>query len=304
MTEKQLPNPADGIAWMEGDFIPLSEAKIGVGDWGLVRSDATYDVVSVWDGAFFRLEDHLDRFAASMKALRMSVPQSRDDMRQILIECVRRSGLRQSYVAMVCLRGTPVRPTRLPSACENKFIAYARPWVWVFPEDVINRGAHLIIPKSIRIPPESVDPTVKNYHWGDMTYGLFEAEDAGADNALLADADGYICEGPGFNVFAIVNDTVITPNRGALEGITRRTVLELCEALNLPSEIRPISIEEFKQADEAFACTTAGGIMPIRRLDDRIYGNDAPGPVTLQIKSLFWDWHARPDLRLEVPYDD
>ena len=80
--------------------------------------------------------------------------------------------------------------------------------------------------------------------------------------------------------------------------------MELCQTLNLPSEIRPISIEEFKQADEAFACTTAGGIMPIRRLDDRIYGNDAPGPVTLKIKNLFWDWHARPDLRLEVTYDD
>ncbi len=297
------PSPSAGIAWIDDEFRPLAEAKIGVTDWGLVRSDATYDVVSVWDGAFFRLEDHLDRFETSMRALRLSVPQDRAEIRRILIECVRRSGLRRSYVAMVCLRGIPVRPSRMPSACENRFIAYARPWVWVFPEEVITRGAHLIIPDTIRIPARSVDPRVKNYHWGDMTYGLFEAEDAGADNALLTDADGFICEGPGFNVFALIDGVAVTPDRGALEGITRRTVLEVCAELGIPTEIRPITIEEFKSADEAFACTTGGGIMPIRRLDARIYGNDAPGPRTLEIKQRYWDWHARPDLCLRVDYD-
>lgn len=297
------PPPSDGIAWMDGEFLPLAEAKVGVTDWGLVRSDATYDVVSLWDGAFFRLEDHLDRFEASMHKLRLSVPQSRDDIRGILIDCVRRSGLRRSYVAMVCLRGVPIRPSRMPGACENKFIAYARPWVWVFPEDVIARGAHLVVPQSVRIPPESVDPRVKNYHWGDMTYGLFEAEDAGADSALLADADGFVCEGPGFNVFAFKDGTAITPNRGALEGITRKTVLEICAEMEIPVEIRPVTVEEFKDADEALACTTAGGIMPIRRLDDRIYANDAPGPLSLNINQRFWDWHARPELSLPVNYD-
>lgn len=301
-----MPHPpaTEGIAWIGGEYTPLAEAKVGVTDWGLVRSDATYDVVSVWDGAFFRLEDHLDRFEASMGKLRLSVPQSRNDMRDILIECVRRSGLRRSYVAMVCLRGVPVRASRMPGACANHFIAYARPWVWVFPEEVIERGAHLIVPESIRIPPESVDPRVKNYHWGDMTYGLFEAEDAGADSALLTDSSGFVCEGPGFNVFAIKNGTVVTPNRGALEGITRRTAIEVCRELGMTVEIRPIGIDEFKEADEAFATTTGGGVMPIRRLDDRVFSNDAPGPRTSQIKRTYWDWHHRPEHRLDVTYDD
>lgn len=300
----KTPAPSDGIAWIDGDYGPLADAKIGVTDWGIVRSDATYDVVSVWDGAFFRIEDHLDRFEASMAKLRMSIPQDRDAIRETLVECVRRSGLRRSYVAMVCFRGMPTRPSRLPGACENKFVAYARPWVWVFPEDVIERGAHLIIPESVRIPPESVDPRVKNYHWGDMTYGLFEAEDAGADSALLADAEGMVCEGPGFNVFAIKDGRVVTPNRGALEGITRKTAIEVCAELGLPTEIRPIAVDEFLEADEAFATTSGGGIMPITRIDDRVFSNDAPGPVTHAIKDAYWAWHKRPEFRLDARYDD
>lgn len=298
------PAPAEGVAWIDGAYCPLSEAKIGVGDWGLIRSDATYDVVSLWDGAFFRLEDHLDRFLASMERLRLSVDQDRDEMREILVECVRRSGLRRSYVAMVCLRGTPVRPSRMPGACANKFIAYAKPWVWVFAEDVMKRGTHLIIPQSIRIPPASVDPRVKNYHWGDMTYGLFEAEDAGADSAVLADADGNICEGPGFNVFAVKDGTVLTSDRGVLEGISRRTALEICAELGVPSEIRPVPVAEFLEADEAFATTSAGGVVPITRLDDRVFSNDAPGPMTNRILATYWEWRSRPEFRHEVSYDD
>lgn len=297
------PPKSDGIAWMDGRFMPLADAKIGVTDWGLVRSDATYDVVTVWDGAFFRIEDHLDRFLASLEKLRMDIPQTRDDIRDILAECVKRSGLRRAYVAFVCTRGLPVRPSRLPGACRNVFFAYARPWVWVFPEEAMEKGVHLIIPQSVRIPPESVDPRVKNYHWGDMTYGLFEAEDAGADSAVLADIDGMICEGPGFNVFAVKDGRLITPNRGVLEGISRRTILEVAKEMGIAAETRPLPIAEFKEADEVFATTSAGGLAPVRRVDDRVFSNDAPGPVTLALLEKYWEWRARPEHRLEVSYD-
>jgi len=299
-----LPSPSDGIAWMDDAFIPLADAKIGVADWGFIRSDATYDVVSVWDGAFFRIEDHLDRFMASMEKLRMNIPQTRDDIRDILIQCVRRSGLVRAYVAFVCTRGQPIRPSRMPGACRNVFFAYAKPWVWVFPEEAMKKGVRLMIPESVRIPPESVDPRVKNYHWGDMTYGLFEAEDAGADSAVLADADGMICEGPGFNVFAIKDGRLITPNRGVLEGISRRTAMEIAQEMGMPVEVRPLPIGEFKEADEVFATTSAGGIAPVRRVDDRVFSNDAPGAVTLEILSRYWDLRHRPEHRLEVSYDD
>src|SRR3546814_4733440 len=120
--------------------------------------------------------------------------------------------------------------------CALRIWAFALPWVWVIAPEVQERGAHLIVAKTLRIPPDCVDPTIKNYHWGDLTRALFEAKDAGADNAVLLDFDGYVTEGPGFNVFAVIDGAVVSPDRGALEGITRQSVLELCAEMGIPAK--------------------------------------------------------------------
>ena len=172
---------------MHGRIIPVSEAKISVFDWGLIRSDVTYDVVHVWEGAFFRLDDYLDRFEISMEKLRLDVGMDRFAIRAALIELVATSGLLSAYVSMVASRGVPNVPgTRDPRACSNHFYAWAVPFIWVIPEDVAKRGAHISIAEGERrIPPNSVDPTVKNYHWGDMTAALFQALDNGYDKIVV-----------------------------------------------------------------------------------------------------------------------
>lgn len=291
---------SSGAAYVDGKYMPIDEAAIPITDWGYRRSDVTYDVVSVWNGAFFRLDDHISRFRKSMRALRLAPPESDDAIRQILTECVRRTGLREAYVAMDCLRGKP-KPglPRLPSNCRNYLAAFAIPFVWVMSEDMQARGAHLIVAKTPRIADASVDPTVKNFHWGDLTRGLFEAEDAGADNCVLLDGKGFVTEGPGFNVFAVVDGAVATPDRGALEGVTRLSVAELCAELGMPFAIRPLSAAELRDADEIFLATTAGGIMPASRIDGRILGNDRPGPISARLRERFWakraeGWHATP----------
>ena len=117
-----------GAAWMNGQVMPVSEAKISVFDWGLTRSDVTYDVVHVWEGAFFRLDDYLDRFEVSMEKLRLNVGMDRHSIRAALIELVATSGLQSAYVSMVASRGTPIAPgTRDPRTCSNHFYAWAVP---------------------------------------------------------------------------------------------------------------------------------------------------------------------------------
>ena len=200
---------------------------------------------------------------------------------------------------MICTRGQPRPGSRDPRECRNTFIAFAIPFVWVIRPEVQARGAHILVSDVPRIPPSSVDPTVKNFHWGDLTRAMFEARDAGADNAVLLDAEGNVTEGPGFNVMCIIDGKVISPIRGALEGVTRASVFELCSELGIPTEVRDLHVNEFREADEIFTCTTAGGIMPASRLDGRIMNNDAPGPISARLRSLFWDkraegWHATP----------
>lgn len=289
---------------MNGQIIPVSEAKISVFDWGLTRSDITYDVVHVWEGAFFRIEDYLDRFEVSMKKMRLDVGMDRSAIRNALIELVATSGLQSAYVSMVASRGTPLIPgTRDPRGCRNHFYAWAVPFIWVIPEAVAKRGAHISVARdSRRIPSNSVDPTVKNYHWGDMTAALFQALDAGYDTTVLLDHNNLVTEGPGFNIFAVINGKVVTPKSGMLEGISRKTVLEICAALDIPCAATDISEEAFMNAEEVFTATTAGGPVPVTRVNGRIFGNDTIGPLTAKIINTYWDWHKREDLALKIRY--
>ena len=282
-----------GSAYVQSRFVPIAEASIPVTDWGFTRSDCVYDVVHVFGGGFFRLEDHLDRFTASMKARRLAPPEDRARMEDILHHCVALTGLEAAYVAMVALRGRPAIPgSRRPADCANHFIAYALPWIDVIPKDVQERGAHLWIASTPRVPDASVDPTVKNYQWSDLTSGLFEAHDNGFDTAILCDAAGFVTEGPGFNIFIVRDGRVLTPDRGSLHGITRRSVLELCGQIGIHAEVAAISRQELEEADEVFTATTAGGVMPVSRVGTRILGNDRPGPVSLKLKETYWQRHA------------
>lgn len=287
---------AAGAAFVGGEYVPIGQASVSVLDWGFTKSDVTYDVVHVWGGAFFRLDDHLARFARSMAALHMTIPHDAAEQARILAGCVQRAGLDKAYVAMVTTRGVPLpgMPRGRPSLMTNRYMAYAIPWLDVIPLDVQERGAHLIIAKTPRIPSESVDPTVKNYHWGDLVGALFEAEAVGADNAVLLDRDGFVTEGPGFNVFAVRDGTVLTPDRGALEGVTRQTVMDICAELGLPVKIGPMTKTDLLEADEIFTSTTAGGVMPAARIDGRILSNDRPGPISRRLRETYWAWHDRP----------
>ena len=294
---RPTPDFASGTAFVDGEYVPMTEAKISILDWGFTRSDVTYDVVHVWKGSFFRLEDHLERFHRSCEALRLDPGYDREALREILMQCVRTSGLRDAYVDMICTRGQPAPGTRDPRTCGNNFYAYAIPFIWVLPPEVQDAGAHLVISDIPRISSSSVDPTVKNFHWGDLTKGLFEAVEQGANTAVLVDPDGFISEGPGFNVFCVVDGRVVSPGGTVLEGITRRSVQELCDELGIAFELGRVTPQELRDADEVFLSSTAGGVMPIAKVDDRILSNGRPGPLATRLKDLYWrkhdeGWHA------------
>jgi branched-chain amino acid aminotransferase len=292
-----------GVAYVDGQFVPVEQAGISVLDFGFTRSDVTYDVVHVWEGSFFRLEHHLDRFLRSVARLRMSLPCDRDQLRQILAECVRRTGLRSAYVAMLCTRGRPAQGSRDLRRCRNRFLAYAIPFIWVGGQEGQDQGMSAIVSSIPRIPPESVDPTIKNYHWLDLDQALFEAYDRGADTAILLGIDGNVTEGPGFNVFAVFEDRIVTPARGVLEGITRQTVIDICRDSGIPIEVGALSSARLHKANEIFLTSTAGGIIPLVKLDNRIVGDGVPGPMTLRVRDLYWEKHHASDERTPIDYE-
>jgi len=293
-----------GTAFMDGQYLPISEAKISVLDWGFLHSDATYDTVHVWRGAFFRLDLHMDRFWGGLSKLRMTIPYNRQDVAAILTKCVALSGLQDAYVEMICTRGTSPTFSRDPRDAINRFMAFAVPFGSVANEAQLERGLDVAISDVVRIPPRSVDPAIKNYHWLDLVRGLYDAYDRGAETALVLDTDGNIAEGPGFNVFRVKHGQLATPEFGVLPGITRRTVFDLSAELGLECAAAAISPDELAASDEVFITSTAGGIMPVTRLDGRLIADGAVGAITKRIKTAYWAKHDDPAWSTPVAYSD
>lgn len=291
-----------GVAFMDGQYLPMSEAKISVLDWGLLHSDATYDTVHVWNGRFFRMDLHINRFFSGMERLRMTIPYNREKLISILSDCVALSGHKSAYVEMICTRGSSPTFSRDPRQAENQLIAFAIPFGSVANKEQLERGLHVAISDTIRIPPQSVDPTIKNYHWLDLVKGLFDAYDKGAETALIVDTNGNLAEGPGFNVFIVKRGALKTPEFGVLPGITRRTVIELCAELGFSVDAADVSPRELRAADEVFITSTAGGIMPVTNVDGAPVACGQVGSVTRRLMDLYWQKHEDPAWSTAVVY--
>jgi len=294
-----------GCAYVNGQFVAPEDAKISIFDWGFLHSDATYDVAHVWQGKFFRLGDHIDRFFASMDRLRLDPGRTREQVREVMHECVRRSGLRDAYVEVLCTRGMPQPGSRDPRTCTNQFMAFAIPFVWIADPARQARGINLVVSDVQRIAPASVDPRIKNYHWLDMVMALFQAYERGGESAVLVNAAGDVAEGPGFNVFAVVDGELITPDSGVLEGISRRTMIELARAAGIVVRAAPLPVAALRRASEVFLSSTGGGAVGVSQLDGVPIGGRAAGdfgPVTRQLQAAYWALHDDPRYAEPVRY--
>jgi branched-chain amino acid aminotransferase len=294
-----------GCAFVDDRYVAPEDAKISIFDWGFLHGDATYDVAHVWQGKFFRVGDHIDRFFASMDRLRLNPGKSREQVHAVMHECVRRSGLREAYVEVLCTRGLPAPGSRDPRTCTNRFMAFAIPFVWIADPEKQARGIDLYVSDVQRISAASVDPRVKNYHWLDMVAALFQAYDHGAETAVLVDGAGHITEGPGFNVFVMVDGELLTPASGVLEGVSRRTVIELARAQGIAVRETLVPVAALRRADEVFLSSTGGGVIGISRVDGVAVGGRAAGdfgPVTRRLQAAYWALHDDPRYVEPVDY--
>jgi branched-chain amino acid aminotransferase len=183
-----------------------------------------------------------------------------------------------------------------------KGIAFAIPFGCVANTEQMEQGLHLAVTDILRIPPCSVDPTVKNYHWLDMVKGLYAAYEQGADTAVLIDSKGNVSEGPGFNVFMFSDGVVSTPDTSVLLGITRQTVFDICSEMGVQCHARDVSIKDLTTADEVFVTSTAGGVMPVTRIDNEPVGTGGVGSYSKMIMAAYWEAHDDDSFRDAVSY--
>ena len=284
------PEYEKGSAYTQDTYRPIDQGVVPITDAGFIHADAAYDVVSASAGYLFRMQDHIKRFTASCGKFGLVNPYTEEQTVEILTNLVKLAGLKDAYIWWAVTRGELEDGDRAKAKYNNKFYAFVTPYLFIHGDESRIRGIKVRISTDyIRIPPQAVDPTAKNFHWMDMKLSIFEALRQGAQWSVLTDADGNLTEAPGCNVFLIKEGVLKTPDSGCLEGITRQTVFDLADELNLGVEAGKLPAQELVDADEAFLTSTAGGVMPISHVNDRpLGGHNGPGEQTTQIHNLYW----------------
>ena len=218
---KSLP----GMTYINGEFIPADRVSLPLMDAGFWLGINVFDVLSARQGHIFKLEAHVNRFYRALHAVRIAIPFTREEFGQLIVETVRASGLEDSYIQTIATRG--LRSEGPISEWQPTTIINAVPYFEIVAPEVAARGLRVRISSVRNVPIQSVDAKIKTFNRLHSYLARLEALDAGADDAIMLDLEGYVTEGRGANVFIVRNGQLFTPPEGLLEGITRETVFEL-----------------------------------------------------------------------------
>jgi branched-chain amino acid aminotransferase len=278
-----------GAAYINGDFMTTSEARVSIFDSGFIGGVAIFDTLACWEGGLFKLPQHRARFERSAHAAMIPLRCTGPELETVIVETTRRSGLRHAYVQAIATRGR--RPSPSMPSHEPTLIVYAIPFVWLWPREKADSGISVVIPSIRQWPASVVDAKIKNFNRMHTHLARIEADQAGADDVVLLDDRGLLTESRESNLFLVRAGRLYTPQGGILEGITRETVFEIAAELDVPAAERDLTPYDLYTADEAFLCSTAGGIFPIAEADGRRVGTGRLGPLTQRIRERYWERH-------------
>ena len=276
------------MAYVNGEYVPRDQAKISIFDFGFLRGDAVFDTTSAWNGRIFKLSAHLERLELSLRAARIPAPLSMEELRGVIIETARRSGLDNAYIQTIVTRGEPPLGVRDLTKCRPGLIVFAVPYVWILSPEQIRSGGRAMIASTRALPVQCLDPKIKSLSRLHFDLAVLQGKAAGMDLSIMLDLDGHVTEGPGFNVFAVRDREIFSPPDGILMGITRQTVFELAAEHGIQAREAQLTTFDLYAADEVFLTSTAGGIMPLVEIDGRPIGDGKPGPVSQRIHGLYW----------------
>jgi|AMFO01.1.fsa_nt_gi branched-chain amino acid aminotransferase, group I len=276
-----------GVCWLDGRVLPLEEARIPVLDHGLLYGDGVFEGIRFYFGRPFLLGEHLERLRRSARAIALACPWSDDELARIVGEVVSAFGEPEGYIRLVVTRGegplgidpAPCREPRLiVIAARLEMVNHARR----------QAGVRLVIAATRRLPPDGLDPRIKSLNYLNHILARIEANAAGADEAVLLNARGQVAEGTADNLLIVRNNSLFTPpvTDGALEGITRRLVMELAEKEGIPVREQSLAPWDLHTADECFLTGTGAELVPVREIDGRPLPA-CPGPLYRRCNEAF-----------------
>jgi branched-chain amino acid aminotransferase len=274
--------------YIDGTFYPEAEAKVSVFDHGLLYGDGIFEGIRFYNGRVFRLTEHLERLYDSAKAIALKIPLTFAEMEEATLETIRQNNLRDGYIRLLVTRGKGnlgLSPDRCPKAC----VIIIADKIQLYPEEKYQKGMVMVTCATRRATPAALLPAVKSLNYLNNIMAKVEASHAGADEGVMLNEQGYVAECTGDNLFVVRRGVVSTPPvyAGALCGINRGVVLEICAELGIPTREVEMTRYDIYTADECFLTGTAAEVIAAIVLDTRPIGDGKPGAVTGRIIERF-----------------
>jgi branched-chain amino acid aminotransferase len=274
--------------YLNGDFVTKENAKVSVYDHGFLYGDGIFEGIRIYNGNIFKCKEHLDRLYDSAKSIMLNIPLTYEEMQEALIESVRRNELQNGYIRLVVSRGPGdlgLDPRRSPKA--NVIIIVEQ--LAIYSADAYIDGLKIVSVSTRRNVPDALNPKIKSLNYLNNILVKIQANLAGVGEALMLNAQGYVAEGSGDNIFIIKNGVLTTPPCyiGALEGITREAIMVIARREGYTVKEEPFTLHDVYIADEVFLTGTAAEVIAVREVDARIIGSGKAGPITTHLLQEF-----------------
>jgi branched-chain amino acid aminotransferase len=276
--------------FIDGKFCGERDAKVSVFDHGLLYGDGVFEGIRAYNGRVFKLKEHIDRLFSSAKAILLNIPMSHAEICQATVATIRANKLRDCYVRLIVTRGIGSLGLN-PRSCKRPSVIIIAGKIQVYPPELYARGMDIVTVPTVRNLHSAVNPAIKSLNYLNNILAKIEANNAGVEEAVMLNAEGFVAECTADNLFIIKSGALFTPplSAGALYGITRGTVMELAEPMGVKVAETNLTRYDLFNADECFLTGTGAEIMPVIKIDGRIIGSGRPGPAT---QKLVKEYHA------------
>jgi branched-chain amino acid aminotransferase len=274
--------------WLDGALVPRDAAKVSVFDHGLLYGDGVFEGIRVYDRRIFRLEAHLERLYDSARALALAIPLAPAELAEAVRTTVRANRQENGYIRLVVTRG--VGDLGLdPRTCPRPSVFIIVTDIRLYPAELYQQGLRVVTSATRQVSHEAVDPRVKSLNYLKNVLAKIDAARAGAQEAIMLNAEGFVAECTGDNLYLVRNGTVSTPapQDGALEGITRAALLGLAGEAGLGVREARLTRFDVYTADECFLSGTGAEVIAVTEVDGRRIGDGSPGPITRRLQQAF-----------------
>ncbi len=277
--------------YLNGEFLPKSEAKVSVFDHGLLYGDGVFEGIRAYNGRVFKLKEHIDRIFAAAKSIMLEIPMSKEELTKVVVDSCRVNNLRDAYIRLVVTRGTGdlgLSPTKCPKAT----VFCIADTISLYPKEMYETGMPVITASQRRNNATIIDPQIKSLNYLNNIMAKIEANRAGVPEAIMLTQMGIVAECTGDNIFIIKDGVIYTPpiSCGILDGITRRTIMDLATKAGYTVVEKEFTLFNVYNADECFLTGTGAECIAVTSADGRVIGSGVAGEITKKLLKLFHEY--------------